>query len=245
MAGQRIQSLWVGARLTVMERLSIASFLHHGHDYHLFTYGPVEGLPAGAVLEDARAILPETMIFQYRDFPSYAGFSNFFRYKLLLERGDWWVDTDTVCLRPFDLDEPYVFASEPLKGGGEVATSAYLKAPADSRAMAYAWESCMSRRPQDLAWGETGPHLVAEVVGRFSLTKYQHPYHVFCPVGFSDSRLLTDPDIDWLFDESTRAVHLWNEGWRRQSWDKERDYPSRCLYERLKRSYLPARSSTP
>ena len=113
MAGNLIQGLWIGPRLSVMERLSIASFLHHGHDYRLYTYGPVEGLPAGAVLEDARSILPESMIFQYREHASFAGFSNYFRYKLLLERGGWWVDTDTVCLRPFDFDEPYVFGSQP------------------------------------------------------------------------------------------------------------------------------------
>src|SRR5438105_1989553 len=93
MTGEVIQGLWVGERLSVMERLSIASFLHHGHAYHLYTYGPVAGLPAGAVRQDARAILPESMIFQYRDHASYAGFSNYFRYKLLLERGGWWVDT--------------------------------------------------------------------------------------------------------------------------------------------------------
>src|SRR3954454_16532370 len=113
MADERIQGLWVGPRLSVVERLSIASFLHHGHNYHLFTYGPVEGLPAGAVLEDARSILPESMIFQYREHASYAGFLDLFRYKVLLERGGWWVDTDPVCLRPFDFDEPYVFGSQP------------------------------------------------------------------------------------------------------------------------------------
>src|SRR4051812_6131780 len=98
MSGPRviIQSLWIGARLSTMERLSIASFLHHGHDYHLFTYGPVEGIPPGTVVQDACEILTESRIFQYRDHASYAGFANFFRYKLLLERGGWWVDTDAV-----------------------------------------------------------------------------------------------------------------------------------------------------
>src|SRR5690348_5090275 len=97
-----IQGLWVGDRLSTMERLSIASFLALGHEYHLYVYRPVANVPAGTCVKDAREILPESMIFQYRKRPSYAGFANFFRYKLLLDRGGWWVDTDAVCLRALD-----------------------------------------------------------------------------------------------------------------------------------------------
>ncbi len=35
-------------------------------------------------------------------------FANFFRYKLLLEKGGWFVDSDTICMRPFDFDNEYV-----------------------------------------------------------------------------------------------------------------------------------------
>src|SRR5271166_1977550 len=198
MSGKSIQSLWVGTRLSTMERLSIASFLHHGHDYHLFSYGPVEGLPAGAIIEDARAILPQSMIFTYRDFDSYAGFANYFRYKLLYERGGWWVDTDTVCLQPFDFEEAYVIASEPT-AEGDVATTSFLKAPPGSAAFGYAWEYCRSRTPRDLAWGETGPRLVAKVVSRFSLQPYQQPSEVFCPLGYVDWKRFTDPDATRRF----------------------------------------------
>src|SRR5215213_329764 len=105
-----LQTLWIGPRLSAMEQLSIQSFLRHGHELHLYTYGDVEGVPRGTVLRDANEILPRERIFVYRDFPSVSGFSNFFRYKLLLERGGWWVDADMVCVRPFDFDSPHVFA---------------------------------------------------------------------------------------------------------------------------------------
>lgn len=49
-----------------------------------------------------------------------------FRYKLILERGGWWVDLDTVCLRPFDLDLEHVFASEP---DGTVANGTFRASP--------------------------------------------------------------------------------------------------------------------
>ena len=111
-----IQGLWIGSQLSVMEQLSIASFLQNGHEYHLYVYDEPKNIPAGTLVKDATEILRASSIFQYKQCPSYAGFSNFFRYKLLLERGGWWVDTDTVCLKPFDFPEQYVFSSEISKG---------------------------------------------------------------------------------------------------------------------------------
>jgi hypothetical protein len=242
---ERIQSLWVGNRLSVMERLSIASFLQHGHDYHLFTYEEVEGLPDGAVREDARAILPELMIFQYRDFPSYAGFSNYFRYKLLLERGGWWVDTDLVCLRSFDWDESYVFASELTRDGREVTSSGAIKAPAGSEAMAYAWDTCRASDPKEITWGETGPRLVGQTIAHFGLERYRQPAQTFCPIPFYEWKRLIDPAETWHFDESTWTVHLWNEMWRRNGLDRDRDFPPTCLYEQLKISYIRHRNRLP
>ncbi len=238
MEADLIQGLWVGARLSAMERLSIASFLHRKHKYNLYTYGPVEGLPAGAVLRDASEILPESMIFQYRAHPSYAGFSNYFRYKLLLERGGWWADTDTVCIRPFNFSEPYVFSSQNGGDGSVISAASPIKAPAGSPALAYAWEFCRSRNPQELAWGETGPYLVADMLRRFDLEGYRQPRDVFCPVGPHDWQRLADPQARWHFDVATRAVHLWNELWRRQGWDKDREYPPGCLFEVWKRAFL-------
>jgi Alpha 1,4-glycosyltransferase conserved region/Glycosyltransferase sugar-binding region containing DXD motif len=234
----RVQGLWVGTRLSVMERLSIASFLHHGHEYELFAYDNVEGLPAGAILSDANAILPASMIFQYRDHPSYAGFSNYFRYKLLLDKGGWWVDTDLVCVQPFDFNDPYVFSSELALDGRTVNSAGAIKAPAGSEAMAYAWSCCLARDPKELTWGETGPRLVGQTIARFGLESHMQPAQAFCPVSFHEWKLLLEPGVAWQFDDSTRAVHLWNEMWRRDGVDKDAPYAPDCLYERLKAKYL-------
>jgi hypothetical protein len=42
-----IQGLWVGGELSVIERLSTASFLENGHRVHLYTYEGVTGAPEG------------------------------------------------------------------------------------------------------------------------------------------------------------------------------------------------------
>lgn len=104
-----IQSLWIGESLSVMEQLSITSFLSNGHEFHLYAYDDVKNVPEGTVLKDASEIISPDKIFKYKDHDSYAGFANLFRYTLLLERGQWWVDTDVVCLSPLDFKQRYVF----------------------------------------------------------------------------------------------------------------------------------------
>ena len=66
MMNQIIQGLWVGPELSVMEQLSVSSFLRHGHQYHLYVYGDVKNIPAGAVVKDGNEILPSSRIFQYK-----------------------------------------------------------------------------------------------------------------------------------------------------------------------------------
>ena len=234
---QIIQGLWIGPELSAMEQLSIASFLKHGHEYHLYVYGEMKNLSPGCVLRDANEILPRASVFQYQQYPSYAGFANFFRYKLLLERGGWWADTDVICLKPFDFSDAHVFASE-MVSEAEVVASAILKAPAQSEAMAYAWAVCQGKQPENLVWGETGPRLVAEAVKKFALEKYRQPADVFCPIGYADWRKVIEPDAQLRFNESTCAVHLWNEMWRDSGQDKNAAYDPACLYEQLKKKYL-------
>lgn len=107
-----IQSLWIGKSLSVMEKLCIESFLQNGHPFHLYVYDEIKDVPKGAILKDANTIIPANKIFKYSDYASYAGFANQFRYKLLFEKGNYWVDTDIVCLKPFPSNLEYVFAEQ-------------------------------------------------------------------------------------------------------------------------------------
>ena len=220
-----------------MEQLSIASFLQNGHECHLYVYDEVKNVPAGTVIKDANEILPASRIFQYKHQASYAGFANFFRYKLLLERGGWWIDTDVICLKHFDFEDEYVFSSE-LDKEREVISSGIIKIPAGSEVMAYAWNVCERKDPQQLIWGETGPRLVTEAVRRCSLENYAKPPHIFSPLPFSEWRRVLDPDADGLLYAESYAIHLWNEMWRAAGQDKNASYDEGCLYERLKTKYL-------
>lgn len=237
-----IQGLWIGPELSVMEQLSVSSFLLNGHEYHLYVYDELRNVPAGTVVRDASEILPSSSIFQYKHQASYAGFANFFRYKLLSERGGWWADTDMICLKPFDFTEEHVFSSEMCRGE-EVITSGIIKAPIGSPVMAYAWEVCQKKNPQELVWGETGPRLMAEAVGKFSFSNFKKPFQVFCPLDYSEWHRVLEPDHEMTFDETTYAIHLWNEMWRASGQDKNAQYNPACLYERLKRKHLIRRGT--
>ena len=232
-----IQGLWVGNELSVMEQLSIASFLRNGHEYHLYVYNDLKNIPSGTTIKDGNEILPASRIFQYKQQASYSGFSNFFRYKLVLERGGWWVDTDTICLKTFDFEAEYVFSSE-FAMGEVFINSGIFKAPPGSDVMSYAWRVCESKDPERIIWGETGPRLMAAAVREFSLESYTQAPEVFCPIGYADWHKVLEPDAELKLSDRSYAIHLWNERWRAAGQDKNATYPADCLYEEWKRSYL-------
>ncbi len=233
-----IQGLWIGSELSVMERLSIASFINNGHEYHLYVYDDVRNVPGGAIVRDGNEILPASMIFRYETQKSFSAFSNFFRYKLLLERGGWWADSDMVCLKPFDFRHEYVFSSE-MANGKEFINCGVIKTPRGSPAMEYAWNICRAKVPSNLVWGEVGPRLMSESIKRLSLESFVMRSWIFCPFGYKEWDAVLNPNkVRNLGGSRTYAIHLWNEMWRRNQKDKNQSYHPDCLYERLKRKYL-------
>jgi hypothetical protein len=231
-----VQGLWVEGPLSELERLSIRSFLAHGHEYRLFSYGEVPNLPAGAQLLPAAEVLPACSIFRYDEAlgGSYAAFANVFRYKLLHDRGGWWADTDMVCLRPLDSPDPWVLASEARREGGAVTTNAILKAPAGAPMLADCFERAMRHEQRATVWGATGPALLDEAVDRWGLTRFRQPPETFCPVDWWRAADLLEP-LDLPAGAST--VHLWNEIWRWQGWPREpRRWPG-SLYRSLHDRY--------
>jgi hypothetical protein len=228
-----IQCLWIGRALSPLEQLSIRSFLANGHEVHLYLYEQAEGVPRGTRVRNAERVLPRSAQFLYRDHPSYAGFSNFFRYRLLLEKGGWFVDLDNICLRPFDFTADYVFSSEDVLEGGTKANVGATKVPAGCELMADLWPQCEAFDVSTLAWGECGPKLMAQAIRRHGLDKFVQPPRAFCPLPWWDWRNVLDPDADCDPPEATYAIHLWNEMWRRAGVDKFAEGPAGSLYARL------------
>jgi hypothetical protein len=234
---QVVQSFWTGS-LSTMERFSVASFVANGHEVHVYGYDDPGDLPQGAVVKDAAEMIPRRSFGRrpmYRDSRgSYAGFSDLFRYKLLEERGGWWIDLDMVCLRPFDFAEEYVFASEPDLTVGSCA----FRVPSGSEVMACAYERSLALGRKGKKWGSLGPALLAEMVDAFGLADCVVNHNVFVPVDWPDWETYLDPRCEWSFGPETHGIHLWNSLWAKAGRDKDAAYPYSCLYEQLKRRYL-------
>jgi hypothetical protein len=233
-----------------MERLSISSFLQNGHAYHLYVYEEVGDVPKGTVLKDANEIISSERIFKYIHHDSYAGFANLFRYKLLLEKGGFWVDTDVVCLRPFHFEFDYVFAStqslrrplDLIKKRHHISNW-FIKAPIDSEIMNYCYSEAAKRNPEELVWGETGPRLLSKAVYKYGMQEYIAPHGTFFPTSSWQWRLLIIDSfiIAWKWRKARKsayAVHLYNELWRRKNIDKNDSFPRNSVYEQLKRRFL-------
>ena len=233
-----IQSLWVGKSITSLEALSINSFLRQGHEFHLYTYGDVSGVPPDAVIKDAESILPESMVFELQGFQSYAGFADYFRYALLYAKGGWWSDLDVVCVRPLSFLSEYVFASEfDLRAQRESPTNCVMKCPPASSIMKYAFEVCFRKQVANIKWGETGPQLIAKAIKKFDLQRAVMSAATFCPVPHFEWPELILPGRKLELPSDTYGVHLWNEMWRRNRAEKDEKYPDSSLYSLLKRQY--------
>lgn len=235
-----IQSLWIGDRLTNNELLCLRSFLHHGHAFHLYVYNEIPFLPSTVELKDANEIIPAAHLFRDERY-SYASFADWFRLKLLYEKGGWWVDMDTVCLDTFDASGEYCFSSEVhYSREMNVLNNTYIKSPAGALLLGKLLSLVDQRMSAGgpMRWGEIGIELFRDVLPKYEEMKaWIRPPEVFCPLPyFNLSSLICKSN--YVPDKHTKAIHLWNEMWRGGSLDKNATYHPDSVYERLKRKYL-------
>ena len=232
-------------------QLSLASFVAHQHPVQLWTYMDPESLqlPAGVIHRDAREVVPESVFRRW--IPQGSGvdqrsnrlptFANYFRYRLIHDLGGWWCDLDTVCLRPFVFDSPYVFCGRYFdkpemqqQYAGQLINGVF-KAPAGgilTAALLKATESA-AVQGEDPGWGVWGPKLFTQCVYDCQLQHYQHPEHIFTPFAPGETGYRTqylDPAAvipSWAY-----AVHCWNR------YTMDRTSSVNSIYDRLSRRYL-------
>ena len=166
---------------------------------------------------DANEIIPEKDVFRYKNSNQFghgkgsvAGFSDIFRYKLLFEKGGWWVDMDVTCLKPFITEKPYYFrAHHELKVVGNV-----MKCPKHSPLMNQCYEIAKaSVTDQNQDW-----HLPIQILNEqitllkldeYTVSNESPPdqWHVVCRWFFTTKPL----------PESFVFVHWLNEVWRNKN----------------------------
>lgn len=216
-----VNGLWIGNRLSLLEELTIRSFLKCGHRFRIWVYETLENeLPTEVEVMDANMIIPKDRIFRYRNKNQFghgkgsvSGFSDVFRYKLLYDEGGWWVDMDVTCLRPLDISSPYYFRPHhELKLVGNV-----MKCPKGSELM----KNCYERASSEVDENNTDWHkpiqILVDAVTELNLENfilsglsYQDRWEAIKPYIYSDHQV---PNEHYF-------IHWMNEEWRSRELDK-------------------------
>lgn len=254
-----IASLWIGPRLSWFEQLCLKSFVHAGHRVTLYSYQPIENLPEGVEPGDANAIYPGEPMLRHARTGSPAIHADMWRLALLKSTRKIWVDTDLICLRPFDFHAEHVFGWE--KPG--LVCNAVLGLPSDSATLnglieffqdpfAIApwlkrWQRNELQAARDAGnpvhmteqnWGFTGPASVTWYLQETGEIEHALAEEAFYPIPFKDRNhmILSRHDITDRLTADTYAVHLWARRMKPRLEEKENNRPRRgsWLHQQIK-----------
>ncbi len=256
-----IKTLWIGGDLSRLEYVCLNSFLVQGHRVQLYTYGNVGNVPKGVEILDARVVLPEDKIFTYgkvtgKGKGSYAGFANYFRYKMLsTSENSYWVDADILCLKPFPPVKELIVGKEDdnfvnnavigVESQGHELFD-YLCKYCEYPFSLNSWDSwkiiikkiygrTYGRSSLDyLPWGLTGPKALTGYLSKLNLKKYSSDVSSFYPISHSDwEKIFMPSDLSYKDFPNSYCIHLWNEHLRRNGIDKNAVLNEKSLYEKL------------
>lgn len=212
-----ISGFWLGPALTNIQKLCVRSFQDNGHQFDLYTYIPVAGVPSGVHLRDASEIVKWK---ERERFQNDANFSDYFRSNLTALYGGWYVDMDIVCLQPFDFPQERVFVSEWQFGGPAPQTTTPLvngciiKIPAGDPMTAAILERISQLDTKTCGWIDVGPKQYRWGVDHFNYRdSIQHP-DVFD--GLWPDRLweFVNSEQPFFLPEAAKAIHLRTSYWK-------------------------------
>lgn len=139
------------------------------------------------------------------------------------------MDANVCCLRPFDFAAPYVFVAE-----GDHVANGVIKAPAGCELMRHCYLEALGYNHRRVVWNELGT-LFSHAVQDLDLTQYVLPSQVFSPIAFSEIVDHVRGHSRYDIPSDAYAIHLYQEMWRRNRLDKDREYPADSIYEQLRR----------
>jgi len=223
-----IHSLWIGNSLSNLEKLCVQSFLDHGHEFHLYVYDEIDGIPSGATVKNANEIISSIEVFQFNN--SYTQFSDLFRYEMLYKVGGFWVDMDTACIKPFAFADEIVIQTHPNFLSRFINTT--IGFPAGHESMQKLLTQCrnigMPKHYFEFL------RLFSQMVVEHKLERYAQP-----PLCFSSP---VDPFLDYYPDGIdlpvvTHAVHISNSSIAKARYGKNDIFHPDSLFERLKKKH--------
>jgi len=206
MAKEVVNTFWDGRDLSPIECACLRSFIERGIRVRVFAYRDL-AVPRGIQVEDANDIIASNGLFLFEGSPS--AFTNIFRYKLLLEHGGWWVDTDVLILAARLPKCRYFWAWQDCSQ----INGAVLKFPRGDPICEKLLNLSLERSPNLERWGQLGPDLLTEVLSENGLRNHAVNTQLVYPIHWLETHYLWFPE----FSEFVRKrisesyfLHLWN-----------------------------------
>lgn len=206
-----LATFWHGAPLAPLDQACLLSFVRHGFEVHIYSYGDIGDVHPDLCRRDAAEIVDQyyTERFRIAGRPSLSHFSDIFRYQLFRLTDHTWIDTDLFCLRAFDIPTTGHFLTRETLTSLNGAISRLDRAdPMLDRIIA----DVEALADQDLLWGATGPHLITKRLGNVALSSARPP-HEFYPFHWDEwylPFLRREQEHCVRGTSETFAVHLWN-----------------------------------
>ena len=233
-----IGALWIGGSLTWLEQLCLKSFVVHGHEVLLFTYGDVKNVPDGVRVCDGREVLDTDNFLLHDRSQSVALFSDLFRFQMIKAIPEIiYVDTDVFCLKPMIFDDPYLFGYETYTNESSWRLNgAVLRLPPDSLLLAKMLDFMRDLHPRpnwiprkfhaemnarykagnpmhvgELPWGVWGPLGITAFARETGEWKHAKSVDVLYPVPFPERRILLKRPSKTLayLTEMSFTIHMW------------------------------------
>lgn len=167
-----VQAFWHGPKLNLFHWACMRSFLRNGLAFYLYTYEPFE-VPEGVVLREASDILPLTELFYFNNADSHeldlGPFSDLFRFKLLLMRGGWYVDVDTVSLSADLPRTGRAWSRETPESGPRAINGSQMAFPKGDPLVAEMFRRCRKKSRNYQVREDLGPNLITNLINELKL----------------------------------------------------------------------------
>jgi len=243
MDDRTIASLWIGGPLSVLDQICLLSYVRHGYRVVLYHYFPLENVPEAIETVDAREIYDDDDILIHRN-GSPAMHADIFRLHLMRKTTQIWVDTDQLCLKPFDPDDSHIVCYFDASN----LNNSVLRIPSDSPALDYMLRFVQNRHPippwviprvrdelveardagapvhvSQQKFTTYGPSLLKYALKQTGELEHARPDHVYLPLPSTKHRFVvkakfTDTILNDMIKPDTRGMHLWSTNLRKNGW---------------------------
>jgi hypothetical protein len=209
----KFATFWHGDALSPYEWMCLKSFRAKHDDVFFVSYDDKVSVPEGIQVINANEVCDKALLdkFIYHGKPSLAGFTDYFRYRLIQKHEVCWFDADMMCLSPDEsIFSDFIFGFE-----HELSiNNAILKLPRNHGALLELIKTCEENIGKDLEWGALGPILLTRILTNAKLRERAQPKEKFYPFGVVNFwQLLLPIYRDKVINETQNSwsVHLWNE----------------------------------